>query len=211
MDTGLKNRLVGAAVLFSLGIIFIPMLLDGQPEPVTQPQAIPSEPNSVVQNLQAPSEIDLSTEPLAQSTIKPVIESDIKSQESNENFKQDEIFKQARHIKPLENVNSANEEKITATATKADENATHKETLVGFDKRVWVVQVGSFSSAGNAHGLIKKLQKLGYQAFEEQIFTEKGAVYRVRVGPEADYKQAKKIRNDIKSRVNLPGLVVRYP
>ena len=196
MDIGLKNRLVGAAVLFSLGIIFIPMLLDGQPEPATQLQDIPPEPESFVQNLQAPNEIDLSKEPLAQSDIKPVIESDIRSQESNKNYKQDKVFKEKTHLKPVKKVSSV---KI------------QKHTQVGFDKRVWVIQVGSFALAKNAHGLIKKLQSLGYQAFEEQIFTKKGPVYRVRVGPEVNKKQAIKIRNDIKSRVNLLGLVVSYP
>lgn len=63
MDLRLKHRLVGAVVLIAIGVIFIPMLLDGPPpapEPVTL-ERIPPAP----QPDPAPRRIDLALPPPA--------------------------------------------------------------------------------------------------------------------------------------------------
>jgi DedD protein len=199
MDTNLKNRLVGATVLFSLGVIFIPMLLDGRPEPVDLAQIIPAEPAPSNQALTLPEETDLSAVQIEQNSVKPIVESQIKSEPVNSDYTQDQVFQ-------LNDVQLDEPEKVN----KVPESDSKKQLQVGFDRQAWVIQVGSFASAKNAHGLTRKLQKMGYQAFEEEIFTKKKAIYRVRVGPEASLKRAKKIQQEIKSKTSLDGMVVRY-
>ncbi len=61
MDLRLKHRLVGAVVLIAIGVIFIPMLLDGPPpapEPVTL-ERIPPAPDAEL----VPRRVDLTLPP----------------------------------------------------------------------------------------------------------------------------------------------------
>ena len=69
MDLRLKHRLVGAVVLIAIGVIFIPMLLDGPPpapEPVTL-ERIPPAPDA---NL-VPRRVDLELPPPAPVVSTP--------------------------------------------------------------------------------------------------------------------------------------------
>ncbi|MBT5231822.1 MAG: hypothetical protein HOM11_16280 [Methylococcales bacterium] len=193
MNTQLKNRLVGAAVLFSFGVIFIPMLLNGKAERFSQAHVIvPPEPAAIEQDLAMPEPVSEEVIAKFESAITPVLASTVDAEPVAKTFKKDPVFQAKEQPKPIK------------TAVKS--------TLRnGFDKKTWVIQVGSFASANNAHGLTQKLQKLGYQAFEENIKTKKGEIVRVRVGPEIDIQKAKRIRGEIKSRMKLNGLVVQYP
>ena len=47
----------------------------------------------------------------------------------------------------------------------------------------WVVQVGSFSSTGNADKLVERLRGEGLSAYKEAVTSSCANVYRVRVGP----------------------------
>jgi len=194
MDVELKNRLVGAAVLFSFGIIFIPMILDGQPEQTAAALLIPTEPAPLVQDMAMPKTVDLTS--LKTAPAQPILQSDIEQEEANPDYHQDPQFKAT--LKPQK----------TGLKTPTPSPKKHPPE---FDRKAWVIQVGSFANRQNAHGLTLKLQKLGYQAYEEQISTKKGNIVRVRIGPEANHARAKKIRTDIQRRMNLSGLVVSYP
>jgi len=193
MDVQLKNRLVGAAVLFSFGIVFIPMILDGRPGKVAASLVMPAEPGPLVQTMVMPKTVDLSL--LKAQSAKPILQTEIEQEEANPHYQEDVLFN--AEVKPQ---------------AKPPNTKPAKETRVaGFNRKAWVIQVGSFANRKNAHGLTLKLQKLGYQAYEEQVATKKGPIVRVRVGPEANHARAKKIRTDIKRTMNLSGLVVSYP
>ena len=77
MEQGLKERLVGAAVLVIMAVIFIPMLLGGSPEsdePITETN-IPQRPDDKSSSRIVPL---LETETESGSTIKDIKEDDIK-------------------------------------------------------------------------------------------------------------------------------------
>ena len=78
-------------------------------------------------------------------------------------------------------------------------------------QKAWAVQLGSFSKASNAKGLVKKLQKHGLTAY---IKTSAGhnshKITRVFVGPEAKQLDAKKMQVKLKKLFKLNGMVVRY-
>jgi len=72
MDLRLKHRLVGGALLITVGVIFIPMLLDGPP-PAPQPvalEAIPPRPDASF----VPQRIDLNLpeRPVVSAVPEPV-------------------------------------------------------------------------------------------------------------------------------------------
>ncbi len=94
---------------------------------------------------------------------------------------------------------------------KVAESAEDAPKVESGDLPGWAVQVGSFSSMENALALRDRLRGKDFPAFVEQIAGEKGAVYRVRVGPEASRERAEVLQNRVKAAFELPALVMSHP
>ena len=56
-----------------------------------------------------------------------------------------------------------------------------------------MVQVGSFSQAGNAETLRERLAGDGFEAFISRVATDAGTMHRVRVGPVGDRAEADRL------------------
>ena len=78
------------------------------------------------------------------------------------------------------------------------------------DIHAWAVQVGSFSTLDNAERLRDQLRAQGFRAFVDVARTSKGETYRVRVGPELDRKRAKAVREELRKKMKLKGIVLRH-
>lgn len=72
----------------------------------------------------------------------------------------------------------------------------------------WVVQVGSFSEAANAEGLVEKLRAGGLSAYRETLTSSGVAVHRVRVGPFLERADALGARQQLIDRHALEGVVM---
>ena len=75
----------------------------------------------------------------------------------------------------------------------------------------WAVQVGALADAADANALRDRLRGGGYTAYVETLRTERGTLYRVRVGPEIQRANAERLRDTIKARFGLDGQVVAHP
>lgn len=75
----------------------------------------------------------------------------------------------------------------------------------------YAVQVAVLSDAGRANQQRDQLRGAGFAAFVEKLNTANGAVFRVRVGPEASRDNALKLKSGIKQRFGLDAIVVDYP
>jgi DedD protein len=207
MDERLKQRLIGAAVVISLGVIFLPMILDGgrhtefekirieipqRPEvdyssaiaPLTPPEISVSR----TEDSQAgPDEIDL-------EGSKPIIDAELEAM-----------------IKPIEEP-----DEVSKPAKKPDA-ASEKTTVASIPATApsvvsaWVVQVGSFSSRSSAIGLRDKLRKQGFAAFVESFDASGKPSHRVRIGPETARSRSEKTLAELKKKMKLDGIVVTYP
>lgn len=69
------------------------------------------------------------------------------------------------------------------------------------------MQVGAFSSADTANGLVAKLRSSGYKAFVSPVSRSGKALYRVRVGPVAERTAAVSMVDSLKAK-GLPATVV---
>ncbi len=78
-------------------------------------------------------------------------------------------------------------------------------------RRGFVVQLVAFRSQDEALTLRDKLRAAGFTAFSERIQADSGALYRVRVGPEADRDAADRLRAEVSAKFKLSGIVVAYP
>ena len=192
MHRRLKERLIGAAVLVMLAVIFIPMILDDTShiESTITDTNIPSKP-----------EVDFS------SRRVPVLEPSNKEIQSPPvsipvNPADETVTATAAPAKSAQAVSPA-AENVSKSATTTD-----REDL---GLTAWVVQLGSFSDEVNAESLNKKLRQAGFAAFVEPLKQNNTLAYRVRVGPELLRADADKLQNQLHVKLHLDGIVVAYP
>ncbi|HSR61812.1 MAG TPA: SPOR domain-containing protein [Gammaproteobacteria bacterium] len=196
MEQGLKERLVGAAVLVILAVIFIPMLLDDTDETdlVITETNIPPKPEKMPET---------DDEGEFSSRIIPL---------ENEKQEQQTTGQDTDHAKKIITAEPVEEEVQQEPAGDDDTvkgTDGRSETTVGLN--AWVVQLGSFESEENAQSLNEKLRDAGYTSFVEPLKQESGTVHRVRVGPELKRSDAQKIRDKLEKSLQLEGIVVSYP
>ena len=186
----LKRRIIGAAVLVGLAVIFIPMILSGgRDEMPIFGSNIPDKPKAIekLKSIEIPRPVAL------------------------EEPKQIRLPVDAR-LPP-----ATIEQKQTAPSGQEQTPSKLSKFvsgLTGTDKtaaRAWAVQVGSFSNRSNALALQKKLRDKKYPAFVEFIKTKNSGVYRVRIGPEVKREKAEAILKDIKKELDIKGVVVSHP
>lgn len=72
----------------------------------------------------------------------------------------------------------------------------------------WVVQVGSFSSTGNADKLVERLRAQGLSAYKEAVSSSGSTIYRVRAGPYVERDEAIRVQGRVKERLSLDGVVM---
>jgi len=74
----------------------------------------------------------------------------------------------------------------------------------------YAVQVAVLSDAAKVEQRRDELRKAGFAAFVEKLQTDKGTVYRLRVGPEAERVDAEKIKSALKQRFGQDAIIVDY-
>lgn len=188
MNEKLKQRLVGAVVLVSLAIIFIPMLLDGG-ERSSMPMFgsnIPAKPDYAFEPLDIPLQ-----------PVPPVAEERPVLIDKPEPLPQPTPPEEKAQPKPAPAVAAAKKPAPAATVAEGEQSA-------------WVVQVGSFSQSSNALALRDKLRGKGFTAFVEKVKAEGNTVYRVRIGPELKRQNAEKQLQRLQREMQLKGIVMGH-
>ena len=191
MEERLKKRLVGAAVLTSLVVIFVPMLFENDSGYNRSGELIiPPRPDTsrefAAKILPAPDE-DLSRAPA------PALES-----------------LEPPEIAPIPEParKTAEPDPVVVSVPK---QPVKPKPAKGPGPSAWMLQVGSFSSRKNADQLVKRLRAKKFPAFHEQATVNRKTVFRVRVGPELDRKLAESMQHRIEKEFKLKGQLVRHP
>lgn len=189
MDEGLKKRLIGATVLVSLVVIFVPMLLQNEPviEKGIDSTNVPPRPEGEFTSRILPLESEQLS--LPDQRVTPL--------------KRDDSSAAPTETAP---------DKVAAQVPQSKAPAKAVKPRVGLS--AWIIQVGSFSKKQNADNLVKTLRKKEYSAFMEQAEIKGKQVYRVRVGPVVDRGQAEEmligLNRELKP-MKLKGTLKRYP
>lgn len=181
MDKQLQQRLVGAVVLVSLGVIFIPALLDGAGYKSRHSRSIeiPVEPKFA---------------PLTQLEVAKI--QTPKELVANKAFEKHDSESKSDPVK------------VTAPAPKP--TVVKKKKAVE-PVQAWVVQVGTFSQKSNALVLQDKLRADKHPAFITDIKVKGKTSYKVKIGPVVDKVRAEKLKEKIKKTHDLDGYVIRHP
>lgn len=197
-DKRLKQRLIGAVVLISLGVIFIPMLLKG-PDSLDAPiftSNIPQQPEQRKTEIIPIKPIPPRPDNIPIMAIPVEVDSAIPQPES-----------QPEDNKPA----AVTMEEPPVVTSKPDSAATAPtENILSTDLSGWAVQVGSFSSKKNALALQQRLRDKQYAAFVEAYQAKSGVRYRVRIGPELSADKAKQLASKLKREMGIDGLVLRH-
>jgi DedD protein len=220
--------LVGAAVLVALGVIFIPMILDGPgPDRVTVQTDIPSKPEggfaSRVRPLpdaptvpERPAAPPLPSEPPAAAPEPPPAPEPVATPapepEPAREPEPDPEPEPAREPEPTPSPEPAPSPKPAPAPEPAAKPAPAPGPQAGGEVTAWAVQVGSFSSSDNAQALRERLKTAGFDAFTEPGRSADGSAFtRVFVGPEIQRDKADALAARLQKSQGLKALVVRYP
>lgn len=203
---GLKQRIIGALVLVSLAVIFVPMMFD---EPHSEREStsikIPEEPPFPEVEAPEPEVAEAPAYRLEESGSgdqQPVVEepafgdspqavSEVEAPEPAPTVEEPEVSQQeASEPEPQEPVR----EEDAAEFTRSLEGA-------------WVVQLGSFGSADNARNLRNKVRDKGYNSHLQEVTRGDAELTRVFSGPFAEKAEAEKAKQVLDKAFGLNSLV----
>ena len=166
MDRGLKERLVGAAVLVTLGVWLIPWLLDG-PAQTSRDES---------ETLQLPLPAD--TTPLRSQTITLDSEREPPT-----------LAVGRSEPDPEPTLATVTQEPVHDTSSVAPKSAASAN---GFDGG-WSVQVGSYAEEENAQRQAERVSSYGFDAAVSSYLSGGRSMQRVRIGPQTSRESAEEV------------------
>jgi DedD protein len=228
-----RRRLVGAIALVTIVAVFLPMVLDHEPKPVSQDVSIripspdsgaftskivpvappakftpeapvkPDEPAAVETPAQAPS-AKPEVPKVAVATPKPVVEAVVPPPNDTEAAPP----KTAAPAKVATPIKPA-DKPVAVEKAKVAEKPKPVEKIKPVTKDVagYVVQVAALNDPEKARQMRDQIAATGTKAYTEVVPTAKGNVTRVRAGPFASRGDADKARDKLKG-MGLNGNVI---
>lgn len=218
---GLKQRIIGALVLVSLAVIFVPMLFDEPhtertsttinipeeppfPEVEAPESAMPAPPAESSGQSDEPGYRILEEAPPETSTAAPEQVTAPESDTSGEPAQTEQPVAETSESAAGETAapepaeTASNEAESTET-----ESAEYQRSLEG----AWVVQLGSFGNADNARRLRDRVREKGYGSHLQQVTQGDTTFTRVFSGPFATESEAKAAKRALDDAFGLNSLV----
>jgi DedD protein len=202
---GLKQRIIGALVLVSLAVIFVPMVFDEPHSERTSTSInIPEEPP--FPEVAAP-ESDIAPPP-------PYQQDDAASADSgSRDYRILESDGPAVQSAPDTRTNTAPEVAEPAKAEPAPSASLPEKaepTSAEFTRSLegaWVVQLGSFGNGDNARRLRDKVREKGYNSHLQEVVRGDATLTRVFSGPFAEKAEAESAKLELDEAFSLNSLV----
>lgn len=196
---GLKQRIIGALVLVSLAVIFVPMMFDEpHSERETSRIQIPEEPPFPEVDMPEPETTeppDYRIEELDGTTGDAAPGQSPESSETATVVDAPVDSAPVPSEEPEEPVESAEaDQPVSAEFTRSLEGA-------------WLVQLGSFGSSENATRLREKVREKGYSSHLQQVTRGDAELTRVFSGPFAEKAEAEKAKQVLDDAFGLNSLV----
>lgn len=234
MEQRLKQRLVGAIVLVSLAVVFVPLLFDSPREldegySATPIDGIPERPQ-VEADAPARITIEVPQTPRLDAAVEREhgrqgagtaaadrgASSDAPASSSASSDASD--ASDASAVAPAATGPSASARPSASSSAGAAPAAAAPDDASGSKQAAtdasaaasggWLVQLGSFRESENARALRKSLEARGYTAFVEAGPSAQGEVFRVFVGPMPRREQAEDSAAKLRSEMALKGIVM---
>lgn len=183
-----RRRLIGAITLVVIAVVVLPMVLDREPEPLTQAVdvRIPAKDKAapLPEPPPAPAPAPASPPAVPEKSAPP----------------------EKAATAPAPPTKPAPAAKAPEPAAKAPAPAAKAAPAQSASQDAFVVQLGAFASADNARQLKERLEGGGIRAYTETVTTAQGKQTRVRAGPYATREAAEKTLAQVKL-MGLDGIV----
>lgn len=235
MEDKLKKRLIGAAVLVALVVIFVPMMFEKPAEdrqiktsnippvppglekfassavtpiPAERPPSPPEPPQPITGVTPMPP---TPTAPAKPEPIHTPVPTPSKTLAETPPKKSPKAGTETIHPvspPPLPSQSSASPApKPVVPFSPSPTPTPAAKTSPG----AWVVQMGAFASRENADKLAQKLRAAKFPVIEDEIKVNDQVLRRIRVGPGVDRRLTEEMAANISRKVGEKGTVVRYP
>ena len=199
MDSTIKQRLIGAAVLAALAVIFLPMLLKGpdvkEPDAAQVPLSMPATPGGDYETRDLPLNAPDGTVPpggvlrMAPVPANPVPATPaVGASTAIPLDSPPTASATAKVVESAPPVTAAGSNPATAASAPTSAPAA----LVGAGK--FMVNIGSFGNLANANALAAKLRALQLPVVADRVTLASGSAMRLRVGPYPDRAAAEAAR-----------------
>jgi DedD protein len=169
MDQGLKERLVGAAVLVAIGVWLIPWVLDGPEDPLDTSGG----------SLQLPAveePMPMRTQTLKLGEDEPAVQTPVPAVPAA-------AAATPAATTPTTEDSPAREAAATTAAPVTVAAAPPPKPAPAAAQGDWIVQLGTFSEEANARRLAQRAETYGYDVEVSNYRANGRTLYRVRVGP----------------------------
>jgi len=227
---GLKQRIIGALVLVSLAVIFVPMMFDEPhserestsiklPEEPPFPEVEAPEPETADapayrieesgDEAQPSSSEELGDEAQPSSAEEPALDEPPQVDEPSR------VEAETEAPDPLPTVQEPEVSRQETSDTDSEPESEPEEPVQDEDSAeftrslegAWVVQLGSFGSNDNARNLRDKVREKGYNSHLQQITRGDAELTRVFSGPFAEKAEAEKAKQVLDKAFGLNSLV----
>jgi DedD protein len=206
MDTRVKERLVGAAVLVGIIVALVPEMLSGPRDDIPAPASGDDQVRTYT--------IDLSREPGASGPPREVIPGDapvVTPAPPPENAAPEDTPAESPDTVSSGSAPAFPAEKPSTQASRAEPPTQAPQVAEPpAVESGWAVQLGSFARRDNAERLAKDLRQRGYRAFVSHVGAGDSARHRVRVGPEQDRTKAEALAQRLR-REGRQVSIVAHP
>ena len=209
---GLKQRIVGALVLVSLAVIFVPMLFDEPRQSrTTQTIDIPEQPAFPEVRVEKPKP------PANEDPIEPVALPENATTDTEGTSKQwslEEIPEEPEpRPEPVDKpASQAQPEVAEAVPDLPESEPSRKESTEHHSqsslKGAWVIQLGSFGNMENANRLRDSVIEKGYDAYTTQYESNGKTLTRVISGPFAKKTLAEAAKTRLDKAFSINSLVM---
>lgn len=210
---GLKQRIIGALVLVSLAVIFVPMLFDEpHSERTSSSIKIPEEPPFPEVDAPDPVMSDAPAYRLEEPVDDEATAEQVRSEPVDASAERTvaEPTQPAAVDQPVANspdTEAPAEEPAESQADEAGGSAAEPAEYTGSLDGAWVVQLGSFGSADNARNLRNKVRETGYSSHLQKIQRGDATLTRVFSGPFAEKAEAERAKKALDREFGLNSLV----
>lgn len=197
IDRTITYRLIGAGIMVLSAAIILPLILDGER---------PAELDVQVQVTTPPAFPIVEIAPV-QSVDSLPVEQSIGEDKPAEDIRLIPVPQSAKDVSSISSVEPTVSAKLEAKpeAKPAVKEPVEKTAPIQVADR-WVLQIATFKSKENAVRLVEKLKGENYDAYSLTT----NSLYKVYVGPEFKRETSEKMREEIKKKFSLNGIVVKY-
>lgn len=208
---GLKQRIIGALVLISLAVIFVPMVFDEPHSERTSTSInIPEEPP--FPEVEAP-ESDIAPSPSYQqdqASSSDSVDQDFKIVENDEPVAQSASSNSSNAKTEVAEPAAPNLKTQPVASKEPDTPVSTEQKEAEFTrslKGAWVVQLGSFGNSDNARGLRDEVREKGYNSHLQEVVRGDSTLTRVFSGPFAEKTKAEAAKRALDKAFSLNSLV----